>query len=167
MQKVYREVERYMRIVMEKMQGDAVRVIDNTKPLPVATGELRKNIRYEIIKDAARITGVLGVGANVPYAIFVHEGSRPHWPPQLPLRQWVIKKGLVSSGKQKVTTGFLRSNFGKQRGTDAVAAINNIAFLIARKISKHGTRAIPFLRLAFNQNAAFAAAEFSKIKLDA
>lgn len=164
--RVYGEVERYMRNIMEKMKGDAVRILDNTKPVPVATGELRRNIGYEIIKDALRITGVLGVSANVPYAIFVHEGARPHWPPQLPIQQWLLKKGMLKSGKAKITRGFLRGHLGKQRGIDSAKMVQQAAFLIARKISKHGTRAIPFLRLAFNQNASYAAEQFSKIKLD-
>ena len=41
---------------------------------PVDTGNLRGSITYEVAKKGRNLVGF--VGTNVPYAIFVHEGTR-------------------------------------------------------------------------------------------
>lgn len=41
---------------------------------PVDTGNLRGSIQYEIAEDKNGLSA--RVGTNVPYAIYVHEGSR-------------------------------------------------------------------------------------------
>jgi HK97 gp10 family phage protein len=41
---------------------------------PVDTGNLRGSITYEIRREAGSLTA--RVGTNVPYAIYVHEGTR-------------------------------------------------------------------------------------------
>lgn len=55
-------------------------------------------------------------GTDVRYAAAVHNGQRPHWPPISVMNAWVARKRLAVSG-----------------------------FVVARSISRHGTKARPFL----------------------
>lgn len=67
----------------------------------------------------------LEFGANAKHAIYVHEGTKPHWPPHDPIRQWVHKK-LNPPADQ----------------------IDEIAYMVQRKIAREGTKAQPFLAVA-------------------
>lgn len=55
---------------------------------PVDTGNLRGSITYEIAREGNEIIG--RVGTNVPYAIFVHEGTR-----YMPARPF-LREGLAA-----------------------------------------------------------------------
>lgn len=64
-------------------------------------------------------TGVLGtVGSSQPSAIFVELGTRPHMPPVDALVPWVREALGVEPARER-----------------------EVAFLVARKIAKHGTQA--------------------------
>lgn len=160
--KVQIQIERFLRRVLEKLRTDAIGIIDEGKA--VAWGEMRRNVRYEVYKEAMKIVGVLGVGANVPYAIFRHEGTKPHWPPLLPIQQWIIKKGLVTTNSKPITPGSLRR--GKKSNVDqSIKEIRSLAFLIARKISRKGTTGLAFLKMSLNQNLSWIAGELSRLKI--
>ena len=88
-------------------------------------GDLRNSITSEVKRELGLMT--LEAGTNVRYAIFVHEGTRPHWPPKAPIRRWVRKKSNLK-GKPK--------------------EINRATFFVRRKISQQGTKARPFLAVA-------------------
>jgi len=90
------------------------------------TGYLRNSITSEVRREAYRILGI--TGTNMKYAIFVHEGTRPHWPPVDPIRKWVVQK-LGIRGKE----------------------VSNVTFLVRRKISKVGTKGRPFFGFVFRQ----------------
>jgi hypothetical protein len=78
---------------------------------PVSEGRLRGSYRT----DLKPLHGE--VGPTVDYAAFVHEGTRPHWPPWGPgtaLERWARFHGIQT-------------------------------FLVARKIAFRGTKAQPFL----------------------
>lgn len=156
-QKVEDILERFVLRVLLKMQGDAVKLLRDNRKVGY-TQELIKNIRYEVIKQAAMITGVLGVGANVKHGVFVHEGTKPHFPPIEPILKWVIYKGLLNKANKPAAT--LKSL--KKSGGDNEAKA--IAYLIARKISRVGTKAFPFLNMTLNMNLNFITAEVSKLK---
>jgi hypothetical protein len=67
-------------------------------------------------------------GANVRHAIFVHEGTKPHWVPSEPhdpLRTWVKKKLNPPHSEVASITWFVR-----------------------KKIAEEGTKAKPFLAVA-------------------
>lgn len=87
------------------------------------TGDVVKSVRSEVEKvtDGFR----LQFGSNVPHAIFVHEGTRPHWPPAKPIREWVRKKLNVPTKE-----------------------LDSVTFLVQRKISRVVTKAKPFLAVA-------------------
>lgn len=160
--KVEDEIERFIGKVVNRIAADAVTIIDRNDAK--AWGEMRKNVTSEVYKEAAKIVGIAGVRSNVPYAIFRHEGTRPHWPPQVSIRAWVIRKGLVKLGKRSATLGKLQST--KKNTLDPfIREANKISFLIARKISKKGTKGLPFLRMALNQNRSWIEGELSKLKL--
>jgi hypothetical protein len=79
------------------------------------------------------------VGANIKYAVFVHEGTRPHFPPAEPIKKWAYKKlGL--------------------RGQE----LDSATYLIQRKISKKGTKAQPFMKIVFDQEKYKAAEKIAK-----
>ena len=90
------------------------------------TGYLQKSITSEVRREAYRILGI--TGTNMRYAIFVHQGTRPHWPPIKPIKKWVIHKLGI-------------------RGAD----VPKVTFLVRRKISKVGTKGKPFFKFVFNQ----------------
>lgn len=160
--KVEDEIERFLTKVLLKIESDSVRIIDSNKAN--AWGEMRRNVTSVVYKEAAKIVGVVGVRSNVPYAIFRHEGTRPHWPPQLAIQQWVIRKGIIKMNKKPVTLGKLRG--AKKSVSDPlIREVIRISFLIARKISKKGTKGLPFLRMALNQNRSWIEGELSKLKL--
>ena len=62
---------------------------------------------------------------TVPYALYVHEGTRAHWPPPLALLRWV-ELVLGKAGQEAVRT----------------------EYLIRRKIARFGTKPNPWLRNA-------------------
>jgi len=90
------------------------------------TGYLRNSITSEVRREAYKIMGI--TGTNIKYAIFVHQGTRPHWPPVRPIKRWVIRKLGI-------------------RGKD----VPKVTFLVRRKISKVGTKPKPFFSFVFKQ----------------
>lgn len=82
---------------------------------PVDTGQLRNSIAYEI--DGATMPRWARIGTNVKHGPFVELGTRPHFPPPNALEPWARRHGFGPSG----------------------------GFLVARAISRHGTKARPYL----------------------
>lgn len=159
--KVRITLEQFVRQCCEKIRVDAKEIIRNNKT--IATGQLDKNITTDILITASRIVGVVGVNSNVLYGIFVHEGTRPHFPPVYIIQQWIIQKGLLKNAKGKRVT---LNRLGKKKNYDEYhSTLKSIAFLIARKIAKKGTVALPFLRLALNQNIGFIQAKLAEVKI--
>jgi hypothetical protein len=104
---------------------------------PVAQGTLRQSIQAgDVIRTD---TGVAGsVGTALSYAVPVEIGSAPHMPPVAPLQDWVkVKLGLT--------------------GDDGKA----VAWAIARKIAKVGTKGAFMFQRAFDENQAEAQRQFA------
>ncbi len=166
------EIDKKLRTFLEKVRTDADAEIRKGKAY--ATMEMLKNLRYTVTKEVGRMIGVVGVGANVPYAICRHEGTKPHFPPIEPLQKWVLLKGLTSNRegtKGGVRIKALRNTIkitggpGRRKAMDRWAESRGIALAIARKIASKGTTGLPFLRTAFNLNKDFLMAEMAKIKI--
>lgn len=90
-----------------------------------------KNLRSSIAAQTPRVSAdtVLGVvGTAAAYAIPVELGTKPHFPPILPLVDWVIAKLGVPEKEAK-----------------------GVAFLIARKISRRGTTGAAMFRKGFDK----------------
>lgn len=103
--------------VARDLQRRGLAVESKAKTLcPVDTGRLRSSIQTRL--DFERGIPVVFIGTNVKYGIFVHEGTRPHWPPPAPLAAWGRRHGFT----------------GRSAG-----------FLIGRGIARRGTRANRFL----------------------
>ena len=82
-----------------------------------------EDMRMEIRQSAFSTDGF-------PYGKAVRTGTKPHFPPIDPLIPWVMKKLGVA-------------------GSEA----HQVAFLVARKISKVGTKAQPYHITVFNRNS--------------
>ena len=80
-----------------------------------ATGNLAGSINIEVKTNSLEIIGE--VGTNVPYGIFVEEGTRPHRPPIAPLIEWVERMKMGSNPQEN----------------------RRIAYAIASKIARRGT----------------------------
>jgi len=96
----------------------------------IASGSLISSITSIVRRLTDQLIGE--VGTNMKHGIFVHEGTRPHWPPRAPIERWVALKA--------------------RRGVMDVQNIRSVAFLIARAISRRGTKAQPFLAVALRLN---------------
>ncbi|HMQ98219.1 MAG TPA: hypothetical protein PKE39_04275 [Ignavibacteria bacterium] len=166
------EVEKHLRTFLEKVRTDADAEIRKGKAY--ASLEMLKSLRYQVTKEIGKIIGVVGTGANVPYAIYRHEGTKPHFPPIEPLQRWVLLKGLTSN--REGTKGGVRlaairntvirgSGVKRRRAMDRWAESKGIALAIARKIARKGTTGLPFLRTALNLNRGFLMAEMAKMKV--
>lgn len=82
-----------------------------------ATGELRRDVSWEVTKSGEVIEGRVTVtGPALEYAEPVEFGSRPHWPPVEPIQFWVMRKLGIP-----------------------VEEAPRVAFLVSRKISRIGT----------------------------
>lgn len=82
-------------------------------------GDLAKSITSEVQQELDGMR--LRFGANARHAIFVHDGTKPHWAPIKPLERWTVRK--------------LRYSFPKA---------GQVARAIQKKIAKKGTKAKPF-----------------------
>ena len=93
---------------------------------PVFTGILRAAIgtRVTLGTEAGTLAqGEVFTGAQAPYAEYIEEGTRPHWPPRAPLELWAQRK------------------LGDAR----------LWFVVARAIARRGTRAYHMFRDALAQ----------------
>lgn len=80
---------------------------------PVDEGQVRASSKIEMRDGANGAEGSLTFTA--PHSLFVHEDTKPHWPPIQALEKWARRHGFPN------------------------------AFLVARAIALHGTKGTPFL----------------------
>lgn len=93
-----------------------------------ATHNLRQGISAKEPKVLAN--NVIGeVGTSSIHALPVELGTKPHFPPVAPIKDWVKSKLNVEASR-----------------------VDSVAFLIARKISRVGTKAQPFFKATFEAN---------------
>ncbi len=100
-----------------------------TKMKKVDQGELRKSISYETRRNGPR--NELKVGPSAKHAIFIHEGTKPHWAPLGSLLLWAKRV------KPKLTP-VERTFFAKR---------------VQFKIARYGTEAHPFLAEVFEEES--------------
>lgn len=87
---------------------------------PVSYGNLKKSISANV----SRFRGV--VAPTVKYGSFVHEGTQPHW---VPKKEWTDPSGSI----------YL---WAKRKGLNP--------YLVARAISRKGTKKQPWMRETFS-----------------
>ncbi len=117
---------RHSAVIREEMNAFSLQAGQAVKAgilpfVPVDEGKLRNSIRVSIAPTAYTVTAA--VRSPVGYAAPMNNGSKPHWPPITAIERWV------------------RHKFG---GRDA-SEQRSIAFLVARKIAKRGTKAHRFM----------------------
>lgn len=86
---------------------------------PVDEGELRASSEIRVEHGSRGPVGTLTFTAG--HAVFVHEGTRPHWPPFQAVARWAARHGFPGP------------------------------FLVARAIALKGTKGTPFLWNALNE----------------
>lgn len=93
---------------------------------------LRGSIAHRLRGEGVEIgAGAVGeVFSPLNYAAAVELGTKPHFPPLAPLRDWVQRKLGVDASRSE-----------------------SVAFLVARKIAKRGTKAAKMFATALNDNA--------------
>jgi len=97
---------------------------------PTAQGRLRSAIQGEVRRSATSVTGTVTAG-DVAYASFVEYDTAPHFPPLAPLEEWVRHRGLHAPSRG---------------GKPPKHPVRAIAFLIARKIARQGTKGAHMFR---------------------
>lgn len=150
----YREVEKLTEkigLILERETKDVL-----SKHGKYATGDLYKSIRSKVIKLSKSY--VIRCFAGVNYSQFVHEDTRPHFPPINKIQKWVRLKKLTGrySVKSKKRLG------GKQTQHDEDRAL---AWIIARSISRKGTKGIKFFELALKQAMPIIEKEIAVLKV--
>jgi hypothetical protein len=114
-------------------------VVDKvTEMRNVNTGDLRKSITYRTWVVFGRRV-LLRVGTNLKYAIYVHEGTKPHYPPLAPILRWVRQKNPRIRRNRK--------------------ELKRRARAVVMKIGRYGTPANPFLDEVFYE-------EFNRIRVN-
>lgn len=124
--------------------GPMVRAMDRALILAAATakrlakvdtGDYRASIstriEFQPTPQGGAVVGVLG--SNRRHAPFVVLDTRPHWPPMAPILAWVKRKKIA--GRYSIKT---RRRVGKPK--DIEAEDRAVAFLVARAISRRGTK---------------------------
>jgi hypothetical protein len=123
---------------------------------PVDTGRNRSAIQlYETIGGLS-----VGVGSNVNYASPLEFGSLPHFPPIDALIPWV-KRHWATDNK------FSKSGKKYRIVNSSESAIRGMAFVLARSISKKGTKARPFLYPPYNEEKPLFIQSIIKLMQDA
>ena len=107
------------------------------------TGHLLRSHATDVDPSPLPRWGVMGT--NVPYGVYVHEGTRPHFPPPTALLDWVHRHHMA--GAESITTRRRAGNRLNQYWEDL-----EVAFLIARHIAKYGTKANPWMRRAMEKS---------------
>lgn len=122
--RTFMSIQKAVAISMAHVVRAAVKYI-RTRDI-IAEGSLLSSITSVVRRETERIIGE--AGTNMQHAVFVHQGTRPHWPPPGPIQKWVALK--------------------MRRGMLETDDIRSTAFLVSRAISRRGTRARPFLAVS-------------------
>ncbi len=124
-------------LILERETKDVLKQNDK-----IATADLYKSIRE---KTRKMLWGyMITVFSNVNYAQYVYDGTKPHFPPINKIAKWVRIKKL--SGNYSIKS---HGRLGKKQ--DQYDQDRALAWLIARKIAKKGTKGIKFFDLALKQ----------------
>lgn len=120
---------------MERSVEEALRLLEReikentpTGAHGLLRGSITHKLRGQALSDGLGVAGT--VGSSLNYALPVELGTRPHFPPITPLRDWVEKRLGVDPSRSE-----------------------QVAFLIARKIAKKGTKGARMAGRALDDNA--------------
>jgi len=122
--------------------------------VPVSDGMLKKsgNVIYG--------DGYAIVGYNTDYALYVHDGSKPHMPPVEALYPWVRKHPsrteVIDVEGAKIAVDAKRKYGRRSRETETMIEdedpkVKRDAWALAMHIKKHGTKAHKYLEEAVRE----------------
>lgn len=107
----------------------------------IATGEMYNTLGYHIEEDENGLTLYL---THTDYFHYWNDGTRPHWPPKEPIEEWVVNKGIVPRPMKTVRTWKWTTKDGQEhmngKEVTILPTVEQIAFLVRRKISEDGTK---------------------------
>lgn len=165
MKKLYDEIDIKNKIesLAEEIGRDLVAEVQSTiqeKKL-VMDSSLLNSISSDIEDRSTKetVSYLVKVFGNVNYGVFVHEGTRPHFPPIEPILHWVKQKGIGQEIKYKASgKGTLKGSAYKQVKTKNGLTerayskeVRSVAYAIAKSISRKGTRGVKFFEIAYAQ----------------
>jgi len=115
-------------------------------PKGTATGATKRSITVSPPYTSGGYTRVK-VGPTTKYAWFIEFGRKPgKMPPIQPLADWVHTKRLA--GSYSIKKGHRRLGGKKRKEAEDLS----MAYAIATKIARDGTKPFPFLTVAFRQS---------------
>ena len=115
---------RGLRSAAYRLEGLVTEAIAATQPYPPEdTGELKRSVHTTPTRGGAVVS------VDAPHAPFMEYGTRPHWPPLVPLAEWAYRKGLADSEEEA----------------------RAVAFLVARQISRRGIAPRHFMARAIQE----------------
>lgn len=118
------------------------RAVKQKTPFGAGPIHLRDTIHGKVRTSGQKVSGVLGT--PLEHGLPVEEGTRPHFPPIEPIQFWVQNKLHIAGEKESRT----------------------VAFLIARAISRRGTKGHKMFQSGFEENEAIARAILNEIPAD-
>ena len=111
-------------------------------------GDLAKSMIAEVTKVMGTIT--VSIGPTVRHGLWRHEGTKPHWAPIDPLRNWVRKKLGLSAAKVDTQVSFSTKDGKVVEFTAKVSPLEQAARALQAKIAAEGTKGDPYLSVPFN-----------------
>lgn len=114
------EAPEYARQVLEAATTEATLLLQRewVDRMPIGASEItRKSITSDVASTPAGVLGI--VGSSQPSALFVELGTKPHMPPVAAMVPWVKAVLGITEPKE----------------------VQRVAYLVARKIARHGTPA--------------------------
>lgn len=100
------------------------------KETPVDRNRLRNSV---VTQQLARFA--FSVGTNVKYAIYVHEGTKPHRAPYDPIKAWAKRRGIPAYPVWlKISQKGTKANPFFERGTKAATPGINAEFIAAGRL---------------------------------
>lgn len=109
--------------------------MDTPVNIGTAKGALFSKVRGVTVQRGTAI-----VSMPVNYAEPLDEGGKPHWPPRAPIELWVRQRWRDKMGSMRASVKTLHRRGSGKPGIER--GIRNLAFLVARKIARDGTKAV-------------------------
>lgn len=88
----------------------------------IATGEMLNTLDFDVRQEGGHFTVYL---EHTDYFPYYDQGTEPHWPPKEPIIQWVQNKPIYPDAD----------------ANGNLPTVEELAFLISRKIARDGTEA--------------------------
>lgn len=153
--RIWSEIRRVADRIALMLERAVVEVLNENDK--VVSGDLKKSVASRVEQERDRI--IISVFTGTKYAQWVHEGTKPHYPPIFPIARWVQKKGIGQSfsvkshrmvGTNKRT--LKHSVGGTELSGKFSQEVLSVAYAIQRSIGKKGTKAFKFFEIALKRS---------------